>query len=386
MFNKRQAFFGAVAIALVTFFLTASGFMYFFHLVSGDVLLTVKFFQALQVVKSRYVENVPVEKLMNGAISGLVRSLGDPHSLYMDGKMFKQFMVETEGQFGGIGVIVGVKDKMLTVVAPIAGTPGEAAGIKSGDKILKIGGEDTKDMPLDAAVSKIRGPKDTMVELELLTMDNEEKTVKIVRSNIKLKTVASKKLEDNIGYIRITMFNEHTYADFAQQLAELDKEGIKGLVLDLRDNPGGLLDSCVKVAGELVPKGPVVSVVSRDGSRDVKTSSLAQPKYKIIVLVNHGSASASEIVAGAVQDTGVGKVLGVTTYGKGSVQAILSLDGNSAIKLTTATYFTPSGRAINGVGVKPDIELKLSSSWDNQLYRAQSELQEELAAAAKKNE
>ncbi len=380
MFSKRQTFLGAIAIVLVTFLITASAFMYYFHLVSGDVLLTVKFFRALQIVKARYVEDVPVEKLMNGAISGLVRSLDDPHSLYMDGKMFKQFLMETEGQFGGIGVIVGVKDNTLTVVAPVEGTPGETAGIKSGDKILKIDGEITKDMPLDIAVGKIRGPKDSAVELEILTTENVEKTVKIVRSNIKLKTVSGRKLEDGIGYIRISMFNEQTYADFAKQLETLDKDGMKGLVLDLRNNPGGLLDTCVQVAGLLVPKGPVVSIVGRDGSKEVRMSELAQPKYKIMVLVNQGSASASEIVAGAIQDTKVGKVIGTTTYGKGSVQAVLGLDGISALKLTTATYITPGGQKINGVGVKPDIELERAESWDNQLARAEGELAEELAA------
>jgi carboxyl-terminal processing protease len=319
-----------------------------------------------------------VEKLMNGAISGLVRSLGDPHSMYISGDMFKQFMVATEGQFGGIGIVVGAKDELLIVVSPIEGTPGEAAGLKSGDRILKIDGEDTGGMPLDIAAGKIRGLKDTFVELEILTADGENKTLKIMRTNIKIKTVAGRKLADGMGYIRVTVFNEHTYDEIVGQLNKLTQEGVSGIVLDLRNNPGGLLDSSVKIAELFVPKGPVVSIAGRDGNKEVLYSNNPNPKYKLVVLVNEGSASASEIVAGALQDTGVGIVVGTTTYGKGSVQAVLGLDSDSAIKITVAEYYTPNGRTINGVGVKPDIELPRSEHNDNQLDKAIEVLREQM--------
>ena len=373
MITKRQAFLGAIAVALVSFIVTAGSFLYYIHLATGDVVLTMKFLRSLNIVKSRYVKEVQSDKLISGAIGGMVRVLGDQHSMYLDGDVFKQFMMETEGQFGGIGVTVGMKDNELTVVAPVEGTPGEAAGIQSGDKIKKIDNESTEDMPIDIAVGKIRGPKDTFVELEIYTVTGELKTLKIMRTNIKLKTVMSKKLEDNIGYVRITMFNEHTFEDFAKEMEKLDKENVKGIVLDLRNNPGGLLEACVKVAEYFVQEGPIVSIVGRDFT-EAHSSYNKKPKYKVVVLVNQGSASASEIVAGAIQDSGKGSIIGSNTYGKGSVQAILRLDNNSAIKLTCAKYMTPLGRVIDGIGIKPDLEITQEQSWANVLYKGSEKL------------
>lgn len=379
MFTKRQVLLGGIALVLVTFFLTAAVFMSFFHLVSGDAVSTVKFFSALRVVQARFIKDEPVDKLINGAIKGMVRSLDDPHSMYMDGEFFRQFVVETQGQFGGIGVVVGVKDNMITVVAPIEGTPGEAAGIKSGDKIIKIDGESTSDMPLGVAVGKIRGPKDTFVEIVFLRADGEEKTIKIMRTNIKLRSVKGEKLEDGMGYIRIRTFSENTYEEFTEEINKLDAQNVKGIVLDLRGNPGGLLESSVKVAEYFVPEGPVVSVVGRTGEPEIYYSGNKKPKYKVTVLVNEGSASASEIVAGAIQDTKAGMIIGKTSYGKGSVQAIMSLDSESAIKLTSANYYTPSGKVIDGVGVTPDIEVENSEYTDLQLEKAKEVLRETLA-------
>ena len=330
---------------------------------------TFKFFHALRLIEKGYVNEVPAEKLLSGAIGGLVRSLDDPHSIYMSGEVFSQFMMATEGQFGGIGVIVGGRNGVLTVVSPIEGTPGEAAGIKSGDRIVKIDGEETRDMPLDIAVSKIRGFKGTFVELELLTASNEEKTLKIMRAVIKVPTVSAKKLRDKIGYIRVAMFTEHTYEEFLSQLDKLGKEA-DGIVLDLRNNPGGLLDASVRLAEHFVPKGPIVSIVDRAGGKKILESANPNPKYKVAVLVNEGSASASEIVAGAVQDSKAGVIVGTTTYGKASVQGIFNLDKDSAIKLTVANYYTPAGRGINGVGITPDIDLPRTGQGDNQLDEA----------------
>jgi carboxyl-terminal processing protease len=372
--NRRKLILGAIALVLVTFLLTSSLFIYLLQIKTNDVAGAIKLFRVIQLVKSRYVDDVAVDTLMNGAIKGVISSLGDPHSVYMDPKMYKEFMIETEGSFGGVGIVVGVKDKVLTVVSPIEGTPGDKAGIKSGDQIVKIDGQDTKDLALDEAVNKIRGPEGTQVTLTI-RRNQETKDYILTRSNIQIKTVTGKILQDNIGYIRISMFNENTGNDFIRKYQELEKQGMKALVLDLRDNPGGLLEESAKVAGMLVPKGPIVSVVQRNGQRDTKYSSLEEVKYPLVVLVNGGSASAAEIVSGAVQDTGAGTLVGTKTYGKGSVQTIIQLDSGTAIKLTIAKYLTPNDRSINGVGIEPDIkvdvpETKEAPTKDIQLDKA----------------
>lgn len=360
MSNRNKLIIGAVLLVIVTFTLTAGGFLYLLQVRSADIASSLKLFRAMQIVKSRYVEDVPVDTLMTGAIKGMVNSLGDPHSIYMDAKMYKEFMIETEGAFGGVGIVIGVKDKTLTVVSPIEGTPSEQAGIKSGDQILKIDGKESKDMALDEAVNKIRGPEGSQVTLTIRRPANQEvKDYVLTRSNIQIKTVAGKMLPNQIGYIRISMFNENTGSEFIKRYQELEKEGMKAVVLDLRDNPGGLLEESVKVAGMFVPKGPVVSVVTRDGQRETHSSNLAEVKYPVAVLVNGGSASASEIVAGAIQDTGAGTLVGTKTYGKGSVQTLLRLDNGTAIKLTIAKYLTPNDRSINGIGIEPDVKVEL---------------------------
>ena len=358
--NRRKLFIGAILLVVATFVLTAGGFLYLLNAGSADVVSTLKFFRALQIVKARYIEEVPMETLMTGAIKGMVNALGDPHSVYLDAKMYKEFMIETEGSFGGVGIVIGVKDKVLTVVSPIEGTPGDKAGIKSGDQILKIDGQDTKDLALDEAVNKIRGPEGSQVTLTIRRPSTQEvKDYTLTRSNIQIRTVEGKMLPDKIGYIRISMFNESTGADLNRKYQELEKEGMKAVILDLRDNPGGLLEESVKVANKFVPKGPVVSVVTRDGRRETHSSNLEAVKYPVVVLVNGGSASASEIVAGAIQDTGAGILVGTKTYGKGSVQTIMRLDNGTAIKLTIAKYLTPNGRSINGVGIEPDVKVEV---------------------------
>ena len=361
--SRRKIILGAVALVMATVVLTTSAFIYFLHVYAGDAASTLRLFRAMQIIKSRYVENTSADTLLTGAIKGMVSSLGDPHSIYMDPKMFKDFMVETEGSFGGVGIVLGAKEKVLTVVSPIEGTPGEKAGIKSGDSIIKINGQDTKTMALDEAVSKIRGPEGTQVTLTILR-GQDIRDYTLTRSNIQIKTVSGKMLPENIGYMRISMFNEQTNNEFVKKYQELEKEGMKAIILDLRDNPGGLLDECVKVANKFVPKGPVVSVVTRDGRRDTSTSNLEAVKYPCVVLVNGGSASASEIVAGAIQDTGAGTLIGTKTFGKGSVQTIMRLDGGAAIKLTIAKYYTPGGRSINGVGIEPDVKVDLPEKMD----------------------
>lgn len=356
--SRRKIIFGAIALVVATVLLMSGLLVYLLQSTLGDAAGAIRLFKALHIIKSRYVEDVPVDTLMTGAVKGMVNSLGDPHSIYMDPKMYKEFMIETEGSFGGVGIVLGAKDKVLTVISPIEGTPGEKAGIKSGDEIVKIDGQDTKGLALDEAVSKIRGPEGTKVTLTI-RRGQETKDYVLTRSNIQIKTVSGKMLPDNVGYIRISMFNENTGSDLAKKYQELEKEGMKAIVLDLRDNPGGLLDESVKVANKFVPKGPVVSVITRDGRRDTSTSNLEAVKYPCAVLINGGSASASEIVAGAVQDTGAGTLVGTKSYGKGSVQTLMRLDKDDAIKLTIAKYYTPKDRSINGIGIEPDVKVEL---------------------------
>lgn len=321
----------------------------------SDVAATLKLLRVMQLVKAKYDGEVSADMLLTGAVKGTVSALGDPYSVYMDPKSYQEMMITTKGSFGGVGIVLGIKDNVLTVVAPIEGTPGDEAGILSGDQVVKIDGQDTKDMTLDEAVSKIRGAEGSPVTLTILRPGQEAQEYPLVRATIPLKTVGGKMLEDNIGYIRIAMFSETTGDDFAKKLQDLAAQGMKALILDLRNNPGGLVEESVKVAGHLVPKGPVVSIVPRDGEPLTWYSQLEKPEYPLVVLVNSGSASASEIVAGAVQDTGVGTLVGTKTFGKGSVQNIVPLGDASAVKLTTAHYFTPSGRSINHVGIEPDI-------------------------------
>ena len=324
-----------------------------------ELAATLKLFRAIQVVKGQYVGDVEGVNLMTGSVKGMVNALGDPYSVYMDPKMYSELMLETKGSFGGVGIVLGVKDKTLTVVAPIEGTPAEKAGIQSGDAIIRIDALDTKDMALDEAVGKIRGPEGSEITLTILRPAQEPKEYKLTRATIVLKTVSAKMLNDEIGYIRLSMFSETTGSDFAQKMTELEEKGMKSLVLDLRNNPGGLINESVKVASLLVPKGPVVSVISKDGSRETMQSTLDKPTIPLAVLVNGGSASASEIVAGAIQDLEVGKLIGVKTFGKGSVQRLVPLDKDSAIKITIAEYHTPKDRAIHGKGLAPDIVVEM---------------------------
>ena len=357
MNSRLKIIIGAVLLVAVTFLLTAGGALYLFEQMVPDAGGALRLIRAMDVVRSRYVEEVSVDTLMNGAIRGMVNSLNDPHSIYMDARMYKEFRLETEGSFSGVGIVISVKDKQLTVVSPIEGTPGEKAGIRSGDQILKIDGKDTKDLALDEAVGKIRGPEGTDVVLTLRRGETVRE-VRLTRANIQIKTVSSRMLPEKIAVIRLSMFNEQTAGEFYKQYEALEAQGMKALILDLRDNPGGLLDSSVRVSGKLVPKGPVVSVVTRNGETEVHRSQLEKVKYPLAVLVNGGSASASEIVAGAVQDTGAGTLIGTKTFGKGSVQSILKLGNDTAIKLTIAKYATPKNRFINGIGIEPDIRVE----------------------------
>lgn len=382
MFKPRFSLLTLLLACACAVIVTFAGIMALIQHAAGNSVSGMVFLKTLVTVRDNYVEPVDSEKLFDGATTGMVKALGDPYSAYLDKKSFSEITDLTDGVFGGIGVVLGKKDNDFVVVAPMEGTPGDEAGIKAGDKILAVDGTSVDGMQLEDVVGKIRGKQGTEVELKLADASGNERTVRVIRGDIKVESVGGEMLEGtNIGYIRISVFNEQTGNDFAKKYMELEKQGMQALVLDLRHNPGGILGECVKVAQYIVPKGTVVSIKDRNGNTFVEESNLEKVKYPLAVLVDHGSASAAEIVAGAVQDTGAGKLFGVQTFGKGSVQSVYKLSGNTGLKLTTAKYYTPSGRSIHGTGIKPDVEveLDLTGMTDNQLAAAENYLKEELA-------
>ena len=379
MLKKRFSIVTVVIACICSCGLVIGALLYGLQSVTGSLPGTFKFMRALSIVRSSFIESVDYNKLYEGAIKGMVNALGDPYSVYLDEESFKSLVTSTEGHFGGIGVVIGMKDNNFVVIAPLKGTPGDRAGIKSGDKITAIDSKKTAGQTLEDVVAQIRGKEGTTVEIELKTVAGEVKTVRVIRSDIKLETVAGEMKNNKIGYIRIGMFNENTGSDFIKKFHELEGQGMEGLVLDLRDNPGGLLSESVKVAELMVPKGPIVSVTERSGKSVTEYSSLEKAKYPVAVIVNQGSASAAEIVAGALQDTKAGKLFGTKTFGKGSVQAVSNLDESTGMKLTIARYYTPSGRSINGTGIEPDVVIEAAGeTGENQLTEAISYLEKEL--------
>ena len=319
------------------------------------------FANVLTMVQKNYVDEVSTDQLIDGAINGMLSSL-DPHSAYLTPDLYKELQVDTRGSFGGLGIEITQRNGVLTVVSPIEDTPAFRAGIKSGDQIIKIDNEFTKDMTLLQAVKLMRGPEGSKISLTIRrenVPDWLDLTLK--REVIQIKSVKYRLLEPHYGYLRITQFQERTEHDAKNALAALEKEGggLQGLVLDLRNNPGGLLSQAVKVADLFLDSGMVVYTEGRLDNQAQKFyahKGTGNTDYPMVVLVNGGSASASEIVAGALQDHKRALVLGTQTFGKGSVQTILPLaDGDAAIRLTTARYFTPNGRSIQATGITPDI-------------------------------
>ena len=315
------------------------------------------FSEVLTQVQKSYVDETKVKDLVQGAIRGMLSTL-DPHSAYMTPDMYKEMQVETKGEFGGVGIQIGVKENRLAVIAPIEGTPAYRAGVKSGDFIIKVNDEPTKDLTLMDAVQKMRGPKGSKVNLTIQrdgTPDPLQFT--LVRDTIKIESVKSKVL-DNIGYIRLTQFQESTGRDLSKVLKQFKDQKLQSTILDLRNNPGGLLTSAVEVSEQFLPGGKLV--VYTKGRESKKDEWIAKGKDQMddspmIILVNEGSASASEIVAGALQDYGRAVIVGTTSFGKGSVQTILPLGDGSGLRLTTAKYYTPKGRSIQSTGITPDI-------------------------------
>ncbi len=320
------------------------------------------FTEVLTIINKNYVDEVKTKDLVLSAIKGMVSSL-DPHSAFLTPEALKELQVETKGEFGGIGIQIGVKEGILTVIAPIDDTPAFRAGIKSGDKILKIAGETTKKMEIHDAVSKMRGPKGTSITLTIFREGwKETKDFTIVRDTIKIKSIKPKLLNDGIGYVRLTQFQESTATDLLAALNKLKKDGMTSLILDLRNDPGGLLNIAVDTAEAfLPPKRLVVYIKNKSGEKIEYFTEKENPFFEeipMVVLVNQGSASASEIVAGALKDWNRAIIIGVQTFGKGSVQSIIPLSDGSGMRLTTAKYYTPKGTSIHNVGITPDIIVK----------------------------
>ena len=323
------------------------------------------FGDVFEKIRSDYVERPDEQKLVEAAINGMLTSL-DPHSSYMDPKSYRDMQVQTRGEFGGLGIEVTQEDGLVKVVTPIDDTPASRAGIMAGDLISAIDGEAVQGLTLNQAVDKMRGPVNTAVKLTVLRgAQKEPREVKLTRAVIQIKSVRSRQEGEDIGYIRITQFSEQTFDGVKQAMQKFQQDmpgdKLKGYVLDLRNNPGGLLDQSVSVSNAFLEKGEIVSTRGRNADEtqryNARPGDISKGK-PVIVLINGGSASASEIVAGALQDHKRATILGTRSFGKGSVQTIIPLgQNNGALRLTTARYYTPSGRSIQAKGIDPDIQI-----------------------------
>ncbi|MCX6052445.1 MAG: S41 family peptidase [Campylobacterales bacterium] len=318
-----------------------------------------KFTKVISIVEQYSVDNISIEDLMDKALKGMLVNI-DAHSSYLSREDYKKLKVQTNGEFGGLGITVGIKDGALTVIAPIEGTPADKAGVKAGDIILKINNESTISMTIDDAVAIMRGAVGTPIDLTIVrTGETKPLSVHIIRGNITIESVYTRTIGDNLLYVRVTSFDKKVAEDVAKAI-KAKKATTKGIILDLRNNPGGLLDQAVDLVNLFVDEGEIVSQKGRNeiDNKVYKASPSATiTKVPMVVLINAGSASASEIVAGALQDHKRAILVGENTFGKGSVQVVLPITEDEALKLTIARYYLPSGRTIQAVGVKPDIEV-----------------------------
>lgn len=385
--ESRQSFFGrrggrlfsVLAVLIVIVFL------------AGGILLATNYkhlgnlVKVVTLVRTQYLQTVDTTQLVDGAIKGMVGSLNDPYSVYLDPKTYAQLHEQIKGTFGGLGILVGIKDQYLTVVRAYKGTPAAKAGIVAGDVITKIDDRDARGIDLETAISLMRGEVGSKVTLTIDRKDTAEPvqfTSELIREEISVPTVESQVLPNTaIGYAVISQFTEHTSEEMKENLAKLQQEQVKGLILDLRDNPGGELIAAVNVAKNFVPKGPIVFIDYRFG-RDQEFSSEGRTvQLPLIVLINGGSASAAEILAGAVKDTGAGTLVGAKTFGKGIVQTVFPLDNGAGLKLTTARYLTPNRNDIHEIGVQPDVPVQPeeNSVLDVQLDRAVELMKQKIA-------
>jgi len=320
-----------------------------------------KLFLVKGILEDKYVDPFEEEDLVEGAIRGMVDGIGDPYTVYWDPQEYEANNIQTQGEYTGIGLYVTSVDNKVVIIAPIEDTPAERAGLKSGDIIIMVDGKETSGDNLEEAVAMMRGKAGTKVKITIAREGlNTPFEVEIKREKVVLKTVKSEMLKDSVGYIRITTFDAHTAESFKKALDDLKQKGMEGLVLDLRDNPGGLLDQCAEIADELIGKGTIVYTIDNKGVREDIMSDENKIGVPLVILVNGGTASASEIVSGAVKDTKSGILVGTKTFGKGLVQTIVPIASDkSAVKVTIARYYTPSGVCIQGTGIEPDVTIEI---------------------------
>ena len=334
------------------------------------------FTRVLDLVERNYVEEVDSEKLTNSAIDGMLKTL-DPYSTYLSPERYRELEIGTSGEFGGVGMEVSEENGVLVVITPIEGSPAEKAGIKPRDQIIEIEGKSTQGMVVQEAVGLLRGPSGTPVKITIKREgEKEHRVVTLIRDKIIVKSVKSRLLDNGIGYVRLVQFQDRTSQELRDAISGLEAQNgrqLNGLILDLRNNPGGLLSEAIDVVDEFIDTGLIVSVRGRtqDQTREYyATKNGTFQTFPVVVMVNDGSASASEVVAEALQDSKRAVILGTKTFGKGSVQTIIKLEDGSGLKLTTAKFYAPSGRSINEVGVTPDIKVENSKDQDKQLESA----------------
>ncbi|MBI4649716.1 S41 family peptidase [Candidatus Desantisbacteria bacterium] len=337
------------------------------------------FSDVLSLIQENYVDEILSQDLIKGAIRGMMGTL-DPHSQYMEKEEYNDLKVQTKGEFGGLGIVVTIKDNLLTVISPIEDTPAFKAGIMAGDRIVKIEDEYTKDMTLYEAIGKMRGESGTKINISIYREGHADLIqFTLIRAKIPMVSVKYHMVKDNVGYIKISEFKSKTGEELEKALKDLEKQGMQSLVLDLRHNPGGLLNVAVEVANKFISRGRLIVYtkgrIEGQNMQFFADKEPSHPNFPLVILVNMGSASASEIVAGAVQDWNRGALVGTKTFGKGSVQSIIPLgeSGASGLRLTTAKYYTPSGRCIHGEGIMPDINIEMSTDQQLKIYKQESE-------------
>tara|TARA_Y100000590_G_scaffold464253_1_gene633246 strand:- start:1212 stop:2366 length:1155 start_codon:yes stop_codon:yes gene_type:complete len=377
---KKETFFKYIALLIISIFFNTSGISF----AQNSDLLYKKidlFGEVLEKIQDEYVDEIDQSDVMDSAINGVLQSL-DPYSAYMTPKIFKEMQTETKGEFGGLGIEVSMEAGVVKVISPIDDTPASRAGVKAGDYIVRINGEQVQGKSLMEAVNLMRGPVGTSIEITVRRKGlKKAKKFKIIREIIEIKSVVSKLIEKDVGYLRLRSFNENSSNQLKKEISKLEKNSkLKGYIFDLRNNPGGLLSQAVKISDFFLNDGEIVSTKGRKSRENRKFFAKKGDKINgkpLIVLINGGSASAAEIVAGALQDQKRAILLGETTYGKGSVQSIIPLKNKGAIRLTISKYYLPSGKSISEVGVSPDIkieedgeEFSINTSTDNQLNYA----------------
>ena len=352
MISKKKMAIYSIALIIITALVTSVAVEYKYGEYKKLAILE-------KSIENDFYKKVDKEELINGALKGMFEATGDQYSQYYTKSEFEKLMEQTSGTFVGIGVVISpVEDEnLITVVAPMEGSPAEKSGIKSGDKILKVNGEDVSSKQMDKALTLIKGKEGTTVNITI-KRNNQVLDFDVKREKIINKTIEYKVIDDNIGYIKMYSFDEHTYKDFTKALDKLEAKNIKGLVIDLRDNPGGLLNICEDIADEILDQDQVIVSVknNKEKSKEYVSENKKQQDLPIALLINSGSASASEILTGAIVDNGKGIAVGTTTFGKGLVQTVRQMRDGTGFKLTTAQYYTPSGAYINGKGIKPTIE------------------------------